>query len=78
MVGWRCAVFAAAVTVPEAAVDEDGDAVAGEDEVGATGEAFVVQPESIAQPAQEAPDPFLRRRILTPDPAHVPGAPSLA
>ena len=43
-VGLWCDVLgAAAVAVPEAAVDEDDCAIFGEDEVGGAGEAFIVE-----------------------------------
>jgi len=65
------AAIAAAVQVPEAAVDEDHPAAPGKDEVRPAGQILHVLAEMNAQAAEEAADEKLRLRIRATDGGHV-------
>ena len=74
-VAFRDDIFgAAAVAVPEAAVDEDDGTVLGEDEVGRAGQTSVVEPVAITATPQFVPDGPLGSRILRADAGHVVGS----
>ena len=73
-VGWGGAVDAATVAVPEAAVDEDGGFVFGEDNVGATGEVFGVEAEAVAEAVQKGADENLGFSVFAFDAGHIPGS----
>lgn len=73
----RRAVFAAAVAVPEAAVDEDGGFVFGEDDVGAAGEVFGVEAEAVADAVKDGADEEFGFGVFALDAGHIPGPPSL-
>ena len=70
-VAFRDDIFgAAAVAVPEAAVDEDDGSILGQDEVGGTGQASVVEPVAIAPAPKFIPDGPLGGRVLRADAGH--------
>lgn len=77
-VGWRCAVLAVAMPVPEAAVDENHGLVLRQHDVRPSRQRLSVQPEPIPHPMQNAPHDLFWRRILPPDTAHVPASPFFA
>lgn len=60
----------AIVTVPEAAVDEDGDLEAGEHEVGTSRKARAMETESEPETVERGPDVELRLRVLLPNSRH--------
>jgi len=61
---------AAAMSVPEAAMNEHHDAAAGKDDVRRAREVASVHAEAIAHPAQERADRKLRSGVLPPDAGH--------
>jgi hypothetical protein len=71
-VGGSGAVFAAAVAMPEAAVDEDGGFVFGEDNVGVPGKVFGVEAKAVAHFVEDGADDDLGPGVFAFDPAHVP------
>jgi hypothetical protein len=73
-VGGGGAVFAAAMSMPEAAVDEDDGFVFGEDDVGFSGEGFDVEAEAVAEFVEEGADAEFGRGVFAFDAGHVPGA----
>lgn len=69
---WCCAVPAAAVPVPEAAMNENNSLVPRQNYVRPPGQAFPVQPEPVAHPVQQRSNNHFRLGVLAPDTAHVP------
>jgi hypothetical protein len=61
---------ATGMPVPEAAVDEDRDLPAGQDDVGDARKVAPVEPEPKTKPVQDASDGDLGVRIPSPDPRH--------
>lgn len=57
--------------MPKASMDEDDLSTASEYNIGTAGQFFAVEPVSITKFVQHAAYDQFRRRILTPDPAHV-------
>lgn len=71
---WLHVLGAAAVAVPEAAVDEDDGAVLGQHEVGLAGKVPVVEPVPVPFAPQLGPHNLLRGRVPGADAGHVVGA----
>ena len=65
-------VSAAAVAAPEAAVDEDGGFVFGQDDVGTTREVFGVEAKAVAQAMEDGTDEDLGLGVFALNPTHVP------
>ena len=66
----RVGVAASRVPVPEAAMDEDGEPVAREDQIGAARKILPVQPEAQAHPVRDAANGALRCGIPPFDACH--------
>ena len=71
----RSGVFAAFVSVPEAAVDKDHRPVFRQDDVRLAREAVDILPEAVACAVQHRADKHLGLRVLSFDLRHVPTAP---
>lgn len=69
---WCGAVFAAAVAMPEAAVDEDNGFVFGEDNVGLTGQLGDVEAKAVAHPMEHGTNEEFWLGILPFDSGHIP------
>ena len=70
-------IWAILMAVPEAAVDEDDGAVFRQDEVGFSGEGFVIRPvdgESVAEAVEHRSQGELRLGVASPDAGHDFGA----
>ncbi len=72
----RGAVFAAAMPMPEAPVNEDGRPVFRQNNVGTAGKFSHMKPKAIAQLMKQRADGSLRRGVLAANAAHVPRAAS--
>lgn len=68
--GWRCRIETAGVSVPEAAIDEDGEAVAWKDEVGRSRQVLAMQPEPVSTAMKEPPKKKLGLGVFPPYTAH--------
>ena len=66
-------VLAEGMSMPEASVNEDGDAVSGKHEVRATRQRAVMEAEAQSGRVQVAPDAHFRTSVLAPDACHHPG-----
>jgi hypothetical protein len=62
------------MAMPEAAMDEDGELAAGQDDVGPAGQVLAMKPKADAESVQEAADRAFRRRILAAHGGHDAGA----
>ena len=72
----RCgAIFAAAVAMPEAAVNEDDGFVFGKNDVGTTGEVFAVETKAVTHAVKERSDEDLGLCVFALDSRHVPRPP---
>lgn len=73
--GGRCrCIEAAFVPVPEAAIDEDDEAVTWQDEVGCTGKVLAMQPEPVSAGMKELPEEKLRFGVFPANATHHPRA----